>query len=258
MKVENFLAHHGLTENPFAAEEARLDGVFNRLADSSLHHPDVNKIFGTLDQPSTAVVFGEKGSGKTAIRLTLQRKIDDHNQNVAESSDQRRVLSVAYDDFNPILDRLTRARRTEAATIIKEFRLADHQDAILGHAVTKLVDALLKDSASGANPTMALPEEKLSKLRKRLTRQQRHGPGGTRGFVRSAVVRCAPAPVASAAESAAAGVAVADVVLAESGDHHDRRHPRPGGVVLLFGPQRNLGYAVVAAAGRGAESPPRR
>lgn len=173
MKVENFLAHHGLTENPFAAEEARLDGVFNRLADSSLHHPDVNKIFGTLDQPSTAVVFGEKGSGKTAIRLTLQRKIDDHNQNVAESSDQRRVLSVAYDDFNPILDRLTRARRTEAATIIKEFRLADHQDAILGHAVTKLVDALLKDSASGANPTMALPEEKLSKLRKRLTRQQR-------------------------------------------------------------------------------------
>ena len=173
MKVENFLAHHGLTENPFAAEEARLDGVFNRLADSSLHHPDVNKIFGSLDQPSTAVVFGEKGSGKTAIRLTLQRKIDDLNQNIAEASNQRRVLAVAYDDFNPVLDRLTRARRAEASTIIKEFRLADHQDAILGHAVTRLVDAVLKDAATGADGGMQLPDEKLSKLRKRLTRQQR-------------------------------------------------------------------------------------
>ena len=172
MKVENFLGHHGLTENPFAAEEARLDDVFNRLAESSLHHPDVNKIFGAIDQPSTAVVFGEKGSGKTAIRLTLQRKIDQHNNDVVRADHERRVLVVAYDDFNPVIDRLTRTRRTEASTIIKEFRLADHQDAILGLATTRLVDALLKDSSSD-DETMALPEEKLKRLRKRLSRQQR-------------------------------------------------------------------------------------
>ena len=173
MKVENFLAHHGLTENPFAAEEARLDGVFNRLADSSLHHPDINKIFGSIDQPSTAVVFGEKGSGKTAIRLTLQRKIDQHNQDVIQNDTNRRVLAVAYDDFNPVLDKLTRAKKAPTNQIIRDFRLADHQDAILSHAVTKLVDALLKDPAGSGDDVMSLPDEKTKKLRKRLTRQQR-------------------------------------------------------------------------------------
>jgi len=168
MKVDSFLSHHGLTENPFAAEEARLDAVFKRLADSSMHHPDINKIFGNLEQPSTAVVFGEKGSGKTAIRLTLERKIADHNANVTE----QRVLAVAYDDFNPVLDKLTRAQKSEAAQIIKDFRLADHQDAILGHAVTKLVDAMLKDASTGEG-MMALPDEKMRRLRKRLTTQQR-------------------------------------------------------------------------------------
>jgi hypothetical protein len=172
MKVDSFLAHHGLTENPFAAEEARLDDVFQRLADSSLHHPDVNKIFGTVDQPSTAVVFGEKGSGKTAIRLTMQRRIDEHNRNVVSAENERRVLAVAYDDFNPVIDRLTRTKKTEAANIIKDFRLADHQDAMLGLGVTKLVDALLKDSSS-EDSAMSLPDEKMKKLRKRLSRQQR-------------------------------------------------------------------------------------
>ncbi|MEM9881385.1 MAG: hypothetical protein AAF800_00520 [Planctomycetota bacterium] len=173
MRVENFLAHHGLTENPFAAEEARLDAVFGRLSDAALHHPDINKIFGTLTQPSTAVVFGEKGSGKTAIRLTMQRKIAEHNEDAASGPAQQRVLAVAYDDFNPVLDKLTRTTKTDSAQIIRNFRLADHQDAILIHAVTKLVDALLKDAATTGEDVMALPDEKPGKLRKRLTQQQR-------------------------------------------------------------------------------------
>lgn len=173
MKVESFLAHHGLIENPFAAEEARLDAVFNRLADSSLHHPDINKIFGTLTQPSTAVVFGEKGSGKTAIRLTMQRKIAEHNANVIQVDQEQRVLAVAYDDFNPVLDRLTRSSKQDSSQVIRNFRLADHQDAILTQAMTKLVDALLDDAATTGEEVMALPNEKLKNLRKRLTQQQR-------------------------------------------------------------------------------------
>ncbi|MEO0514495.1 MAG: hypothetical protein AAF086_04285 [Planctomycetota bacterium] len=173
MKVESFLEHHGLIENPFAAEEARLDAVFNRLADSSLHHPDINKIFGTLDQPSTAVVFGEKGSGKTAIRLTMQRKIAEHNANVLEADNHQRVLAVSYDDFNPVLDKLSRAGKQDSSQIIRNFRLADHQDAILTEAVTKLVNALLKEGVASDTNAMSLPDEKLKKLRKRLTQQQR-------------------------------------------------------------------------------------
>ncbi len=178
MKVDNFLSHHGLTENPFAAEEARLDAVFARLAESGMHHPDLDKIMGDAAQPATAVVFGEKGSGKTAIRLTLAKQIAEHN--LAQDDNHRdkpartgdRVLVVAYDDFNPVLDKLTRSRKTDAATVIEHFRLADHQDAILGHAVTKLVDALLHD-APGTELPMPLPNEKPRALRKRLTAQQR-------------------------------------------------------------------------------------
>ncbi|MEE9403876.1 MAG: hypothetical protein V3V20_03200 [Algisphaera sp.] len=178
MKVDSFLAHHGLTENPFAAEEARLDAVFNRLADAGHHHPDLDKIIGAIDQPSTAVVFGEKGSGKTAIRLTLDRRIAAHNaqQNDAHrdrpTAAGKRVLVVPYDDFNPVLDKLTRGRKIDAATVIQNFRLADHQDAILSHAVTRVVDALL-DDPSNNDDLMPLPDEKPRQFRKRLTTQQR-------------------------------------------------------------------------------------
>jgi len=178
MKVDNFLSHHGLTENPFAAEEARLDAVFARLSESGMHHPDLNKIMGDAAQPATAVVFGEKGSGKTAIRLTLAKQIAEHNRAQDDAHPDKpartgqRVLVVAYDDFNPVLDKLTRGRKTDAATVIQNFRLADHQDAILGHAVTKLVDALL-DDAPGTDVPMPLPNEKPRALRKRLTTQQR-------------------------------------------------------------------------------------
>lgn len=178
MKVDNFLSHHGLTENPFAAEEARLDAVFARLSESGMHHPDLDKIMGDTAQPSTAVVFGEKGSGKTAIRLTLAKQIAEHNLEQDDTHPDKpartgeRVLVVAYDDFNPILDKLTRARKTDAAAVIQDFRLADHQDAILGHAVTKLADALLND-APGTDVPMPLPNEKPRVLRKRLTAQQR-------------------------------------------------------------------------------------
>lgn len=178
MKVDNFLSHHGLTENPFAAEEARLDAVFARLSESGMHHPDLDKIMGDAAQPSTAVVFGEKGSGKTAIRLTLAKQIAEHNLAQDDAHPDKpartgeRVLVVAYDDFNPVLDKLTRAGKTDAATVIQNFRLADHQDAILGHAVTKLTDALL-DDAPGSDELMPLPAEKPRHRRKRLTAQQR-------------------------------------------------------------------------------------
>ena len=67
MNIEKFLQHHGLAENPFEAEEARHDAVFHRLIDTAYCHPDFAKILGRIDQPSTAVVFGEKGVGKSSI-----------------------------------------------------------------------------------------------------------------------------------------------------------------------------------------------
>ena len=149
MNIHRFFEHHGITDNPFLAEEARHDPVFTRLMDSPPAHPDFEKIMGELDNPSTAVVFGEKGSGKTAIRMLIARKLTAHNQRHAD----RRMLLVAYDDLNPVLDRLLERRRQELGFrravragvdhLLNLVRLEDHQDAILSRAVTRIVDEAL-------------------------------------------------------------------------------------------------------------------
>jgi hypothetical protein len=42
-------------------------------------HSDFDKILGDLSRPSTSIVFGEKGSGKTAIRLQIADRVARHN-----------------------------------------------------------------------------------------------------------------------------------------------------------------------------------
>ncbi len=150
MNVESFLAHYGLLENPFAAEEARQDPVFGRMIHARLAHPDFPKILGRLDKPSTAVVFGEKGSGKTALRLLIGDHVAAHNR---EHSDSRMLL-VAYDNFNPFLDNLLRARHQDTRAMLADFRLEDHQDAILSLAVSRLVRALLGERDAGDAPVL--------------------------------------------------------------------------------------------------------
>ncbi len=184
MNVETFLAQHGLSENPFTAEEARHDPVFERLPSDAAAHPDFTKVLGRIDQPSTAIVFGEKGSGKTAIRLLVGRRVAEHNQ----THPDRRILLVPYDDLNPLLDRVTagdqagakrgnRGGDADVTTIergLDRIRLEDHQDAVLSLAVTRLVDAMLGTPTAGAErgEAMILPED-IARRVARLPRQLR-------------------------------------------------------------------------------------
>ena len=80
MKLEQFLRHHGITGNPFSEEDAQTDTVFKRLCLATIHHPAWNKFFGSPADPSTALVFGEKGSGKTALRLQAAAELESYNQ----------------------------------------------------------------------------------------------------------------------------------------------------------------------------------
>jgi hypothetical protein len=139
MKLEQFLRHHGITGNPFSEEDAQTDTVFKRLCMATIHHPAWNKFFGSPADPSTALVFGEKGSGKTALRLQASAELEEYNQ----SHPAERVLVVSYDDFNPYLDSCRLARRAESTDqVLETWRLQDHMDAILSLAVTQLVDSL--------------------------------------------------------------------------------------------------------------------
>ena len=141
MKVQEFLEHHGIAGNPFAEEDAQNDTVFKRTCLETTFHPAWDKIYGDPSDPSTSIVFGEKGAGKTALKLQMVRQFERHN---ADHPD-RRTFVVLYDDFNPFLDRFVSrvggSRSVERA--LAAWKLWDHMDAILALAVTQLCDEII-------------------------------------------------------------------------------------------------------------------
>jgi len=151
MNIQTFLEHHGIARNPFAQEDAQSDLVFKRFCIESVHHPTWDKVFGDPAEPSTAILFGEKGSGKTALRLQIDRRIQQHN----ETHSDRRLFVIHYDDFNPFLDRfrasLSGWRQRQTKRVLNEWKLWDHMDAILSVGVTQFInDRLGEKSASDA------------------------------------------------------------------------------------------------------------
>ena len=143
MRTDQFFAHHGITTNPFSEEDALTDQVFkSRCVD--IRHPAWDKVYGDPANPATSLVFGEKGSGKTAMRLQIAESLEKHNE-AAEKGD--RIWVVNYDDFNPFLDhfadRLSARKQRDPSRVLAEWKLWDHMDGILSIAVTDLVDRLL-------------------------------------------------------------------------------------------------------------------
>ncbi len=170
MNLTQFLEHWALAENPFKGEEARNDTVFAKVglavpgsaassvaggagkAPMSVTHSDFEKVLGDPARPSSAIVFGEKGSGKTAIRLQLEDRIA--NWNAAHPN--ARVLLVPYDSLNPFLDAfhhragsMVRSGKESIEQSLARIRLHDHLDAILALVVPRVVDTIL---ASGSGP----------------------------------------------------------------------------------------------------------
>lgn len=151
MQFLEFLAHHGMGQNPFAEEDAQTDAVFKEHCIASTFHPAWDKIFGTPADPATSIVFGEKGSGKTALRLQIQNHIAKHNAQYPK----QRCFVIPYDDFNPFLDAFqSRVGRKggRPERVLREFQLWDHMDAILSVGVTSLMDLLFK-ARGGAQQT---------------------------------------------------------------------------------------------------------
>jgi hypothetical protein len=90
-------------------------------------------------------VFGEKGSGKSGLRLMMRRRLRSHN----EAHPDAKVFDVEYIDFNGYIETLGRAVGgrnsgvTSSPRILGEWEISDHLDCILSLGITRLVDALL-------------------------------------------------------------------------------------------------------------------
>ncbi len=121
------------------------------------------------------MVFGEKGSGKTALRLQIARHLTDYNAEHPE----HQVFVVQYDDFNPFLDRFRErfsGRRRRADRVLEQWRLWDHIDAILSLAVTQLVDRILE--VKQARHPAARDETAAGRIARRRAGPRRDAVGG--------------------------------------------------------------------------------
>ncbi len=156
MNLSQFFDHWLIDENPFRGEEARHDAVFARMGflgdeagapeRATSSHSDFEKILGELTQPSTSIVFGEKGSGKTAIRMQIADRIGAHNR----ARPDAKILMLPYDDLNTFLDQLQEracagGKSKDPGKTLERIRLVDHIDAILSIGVGRVVNALLRD-----------------------------------------------------------------------------------------------------------------
>lgn len=151
MKIQQFLDHHGIGVNPFSEEDAQTDPVFKNHCIDSTYHPSWDKVYGNPAEPATSIVFGEKGSGKTALRLQIVRHIADYNAKHPTA----RLFIIEYDDFNPFIDRFIQrvgGRRSEQ--LLSQWKLWDHMDAILSIGVTQLVDRILDTSKPQGSSTV--------------------------------------------------------------------------------------------------------
>lgn len=185
MTPSTFLQHWGIYENPFRGEEARQDTVFCRITAtdsaqiasatepvgerptqhsplaSAAQHAELEKFIGDFHRPASSVVFGEKGSGKTAMRLQLAQAAAVHNTKHAAD----RVLLVAYDELHPMLERLhnrlrrvTRKGETTLPETLRQIRLVDHIDAIMHMVVPRVVDAVLAPPPTDSHAGPAMPK----------------------------------------------------------------------------------------------------
>ncbi len=146
MKIQQFLEHYGVKTNPFSQEDAQSDHIFQQHCAETIHHPAWDKVLGDCRNPSTSIVFGEKGAGKTAIRIQLLKALKDHN----EKFPKERAFVISYDDLNPFLDAFRdrlRGRRRTPDQALKQWRLWDHMDALLALSTRRLCNVIADKNA---------------------------------------------------------------------------------------------------------------
>lgn len=155
MFTKKWRDHWGLTEDPYACEDADKDPILAEV-DSSAVHSGFDRIFGNPKVPAPGIVFGEKGSGKSGLRRMMRRRLDEYN---AAHPDER-VFFIEYIDFDGFLEQFRRTAkggrnpRKAADAVLEGWGITDHLDAILSLGVTAMVDEALEsgDRVKGLAP----------------------------------------------------------------------------------------------------------
>jgi hypothetical protein len=168
MTIRELLEYHGVLSNPFAEEDAQNDAIFKGSCIKTSFHSAWDKIYGNPSEPSTSIVFGERGSGKTALRFQMIHKLLEYNTDHPNTG----VLVIDYSDLNPFIDRFRQrfSSGRKIQKILSRWELRDHLDAILSLGATQLIDRILdpgRQSHPAAIDMNDLPTTKLNKFQVR-------------------------------------------------------------------------------------------
>ena len=141
MKLRDYFEHFGIEGNPFSEEDAQKDHVFQEHCIETTFHPAWDKLYGKPAEPDTAIIFGEKGSGKTALRYQMINAVKKYNDHHSD----RHPLVIEYANWNPFLDHFRRrySDKKRIEYVLGCWQLWDHIDAILSLGMTQLADQLL-------------------------------------------------------------------------------------------------------------------
>lgn len=143
MFAKTWREHWGLVQDPFDCEDADKDPILVRVDEATVH-TGFDRLFGSPLAPAPGVIFGEKGSGKSGLRVMMRRRIDSHNRRQPDE----KVFLVEYTDFDQFLDQFRRATvgiksSISAEKTLSQWSIADHLDAILCNGVSRLVEQIL-------------------------------------------------------------------------------------------------------------------
>ncbi|MEW6359956.1 MAG: hypothetical protein AB1696_26700 [Planctomycetota bacterium] len=148
MDAEEFWKSHGIARDPFASQDAAQDYVLPKCLEG-VHHPQWDRILGDPSYPTTSLVFGEKGSGKTAIRLQILQSLAEYNETAKPGG---KILVIEYEDFNPVLDTFAKNLRSDSP--LSSLLLQDHIDAILSLGVTRVVNNIIAGRIPNASSAL--------------------------------------------------------------------------------------------------------
>ncbi|MCL2117613.1 MAG: hypothetical protein FWH27_04195 [Planctomycetaceae bacterium] len=168
MKLRDYFEHFGIEGNPFSEEDAQKDQVFQDHCIETTFHPAWDKLYGKPAEPDTAIIFGEKGSGKTALRYQMINAVKKYNNEHPELH----PIVIEYANWNPFLDHFRRrfSDKKRIENVLSHWQLWDHIDAILSLGVTQVVDQLLIPGEvfyPAATPKKQLDPTRLSRHKKR-------------------------------------------------------------------------------------------
>ena len=150
--------HWGLEEDPFVQQDADKDPVLPRVPAEAVHS-SFDRLYGDPRMPGPGVVFGEKGSGKSGLRLAMRRRLE---------GDDSRSFLVEYTEFDAFLNEARKADRLPpngAKTprrVVERFGLADHLDGILSLGVSRLSREIVEGSHPAARGLV--PKQKATLL----------------------------------------------------------------------------------------------